>query len=99
MATAFLPVSVTFRRRLVSVLLTVGIFALLTWLVASADHRPIENAVLNALLIGLSVGIFEEFYVQSLSGRWLRSMHPLASLLIYAGFVTVIYLIATHLTH
>jgi len=29
----------------------------------------------------------------------LRSMHPLASLLIYAGFVAGIYLIATHVTH
>ncbi len=99
MASGFLPVSATFRRRLASILLTVVIFALLTWLVASAEQRPVEIAVLNALLIGLGVGIFEEFYVQSLSGRWLRSMHPLGSLLIYAAFVAGIYLIATHLTH
>lgn len=99
MTSIIFPLSVTLRRRLLSVLLTVTIFALLTWLVTSANHRPAEIAVLNALLIGLGVGIFEEFYVQSLSGRWLRSMHPLASLLIYAVLVAGIYLIATHLTH
>ncbi len=99
MTSGLLPVSVTLRGRLISILLTVAVFALLTWLVASAEQRPIEIAVVNALLIGLGVGIFEEFYVQSLRGRWLRSMHPLASLLIYAGFVAAIYLLATHVTH
>jgi adenylate cyclase len=99
MASGIYPLSVSFRRRVVSILLAVAIFAFLTWLVARADGRPAEVGVSNALLIGLGVGVFEEFYVQSLRGRWLRSMHPLASVLIYAGVVTAIYLVATHVSH
>jgi len=91
--------SISFRRRLGSILLAVAIFALLTWLVALAEHRPVELGVSNALLIGLGVGFFEEFYVQTLRGRWLRNMHPLASLFIYAGVITVMYFVATNLSH
>jgi class 3 adenylate cyclase len=99
MASGIYPLSVSFRRRVVSILLAVAIFAFLTWLVALAEDRPVEIGVTNALLIGAGVGVFEEFYVQSLRGRWLRSMHPLASVIIYAGVVTAIYLVATHLSH
>ena len=99
MASGIFPLSVSFRRRVVSILLAVAIFAFLTWLVALAEDRPVEIGVINALLIGAAVGVFEEFYVQSLRGRWLRSMHPLASVIIYAGVVTAIYLVATHLSH
>ena len=99
MAPGLFPLSVSFRRRVASILLAVAIFAFLTWLVALAEGRPVEIGVTNALLIGAGVGVFEEFYVQSLRGRWLRSMHPLASVLIYTGVVTAIYLVATHLSH
>jgi adenylate cyclase len=67
--------------------------------VALAEGRPVEIGVTNALLIGVAVGVFEEFYVQSLRGRWLRSMHPVASVLIYTGVVIAFYLVATHLSH
>jgi adenylate cyclase len=91
--------SISIRRRLVSILLAVAIFALLAWLTALAEDRPVELGVSNALLIGIGVGFFEEFYVQNQRGRWLRSMHPLRSVLVYAGVVTVIYFVATNLSH
>ena len=94
-----LPLSISFRRRVVSILLSVAIFATLAWLVALAGQRPAEVGVLNALLIGLGVGVFEEFYVQSLRGRWLRSMHPVRSVLVYTGVVTAMYLVSTHVSH
>jgi len=99
MESGVFPLSVSFRRRVVSIVLAVAIFAFLTWLVALAEGRPVQIGVTNALLIGAGVGVFEEFYVQSLRGRWLRSMHPLASVLIYTGVVTAFYLVATHLSH
>jgi adenylate cyclase len=99
MVPVMFPLSISFRRRLLSILLAVAIFALLAWLVALAEGRPVEVGVSNALLIGAGVGVFEEFYVQSLRGRWLRSMHPLASVLVYAGIVAAIYLVATHISH
>jgi hypothetical protein len=51
-------------------------------LTASVLGRPVINGLLNALIVGTGVGFFEEFYVQSRRGRWLRSMHPPKSILI-----------------
>src|SRR5208282_213083 len=99
MAFDFIPFSITIRRRFVSILLAVAIFAPLTWLESLARDRPVELAISNALLVGVGVGIFEEFYVQNQRGRWLRNMHPLRSVLVYASVVAAIYLVATHLSH
>jgi len=87
------------RRKLVSMALAVVIFAALAGLATVALGRPPEYAVSNAVLTGIGVGFFEEFYVQSLRGRWLRHMHPLRSGLIYTAVVVVIYFIALHVTH
>lgn len=45
------------------------------------------------LVIGLSLSLFEEFYVQGPAGRWLRTMHPALSMLIY-GFVISVFALA-----
>jgi class 3 adenylate cyclase len=92
-------ISISNRRKFASVLLAVAIFAFLGGLTTLALHRPIAYGITNAILIGLSVGLFEEFYVQGLRGRWLRAMHPLRSILVYTAVVVVIYVIAMHLTH
>jgi class 3 adenylate cyclase len=52
------------------------------------------NGLLNAIIVGTGVGFFEEFYVQSRRGRWLRSMHPLKSILIYALVVVALLLLS-----
>jgi adenylate cyclase len=44
-------------------------------------------------------GLFEEFYVQSMRGRWIRSIHPLRAILIYTLLVIALFLVAIHLTH
>jgi adenylate cyclase len=95
----FTAFSISNRHRLVSVFLAVAIFAFLGGLTTVALRRPVAFGITNAILIGLSVGLFEEFYVQSLRGRWLRAMHPLRSILIYTAVVVAIYLVAMHLTH
>ena len=64
-----------------------------------ANGRPAVFGVLNAILVGTGVGLFEEFYVQSLRGRWMRSIHPLGAILIYTVTVVVMFFIAINLTH
>jgi class 3 adenylate cyclase len=64
-----------------------------------AAGRPVEIGTTNAVVIGLGVGLFEEFYVQSLRGNWLRRMHPLRSIPVYIGVVVCLYFVAFHLTH
>jgi len=77
-----------------SILLAVAIFASLAVLTTLALGRPVINGVLNAIIVGTTVGLFEEFYVQSPHGRWLRSIHPLKSILIYTLVVVGIFFIS-----
>ena len=55
--------------------------------------------VANELLIGTGVGLFEEFYVHSERGNWMRDMHPLHSIPIYVGVIVVLYFASTHIAH
>jgi adenylate cyclase len=96
---ALTPVSISTRRKLASILLAVVIFAVLAGLVTSARGRPVIFGVLNAILLGTGVGLFEQFYVQSLRGRWIRSIHPLRAIVIYTAAVVVMFFIAINLTH
>jgi class 3 adenylate cyclase len=96
---AFAPLSISTRHKLTSILLAVVIFAVLAGFAASANGRPVTFSVLDALLVGTGVGLFEEFYVQSQRGRWIRSIHPLGAIVIYTIVVVLLFLIAIHFTH
>src|SRR5215831_920674 len=96
---AFAPLSISTRRKLTSILLAVVIFAVLAGFAAGANGRPVIFGVLNALFVGTGVGLFEEFYVQSLRGRWIRSIHPLSAIVVYTIVVVLLFLIAIHFTH
>lgn len=95
----FAKLSISTRRKLASILLAVVIFAVLAGLVTYANGRPVIFGVLNALFVGTGVGLFEEFYVQSLRGRWIRNIHPLYVIVIYTTIVVVFFLIAINLVH
>jgi adenylate cyclase len=96
---AFAPVSISTRRKLASILLAVTIFALLAGMATRAQGRPVMFGLLNAIFVGTGVGFFEEFYVQSLRGRWIRNIHPLCSILIYTAVVVVMFVVAINLSH
>jgi adenylate cyclase len=99
MTLALSHVSISTRRKLTSILLAVTIFALLAGLTSFATRGSIIYAIIDSILVGTGVGLFEQFYVQSLRGRWLRSMHPLLSITIYTAFVAVLFVVAIHLSH
>jgi adenylate cyclase len=87
------------RRRLASIFVAIAIFACLGAVTTAAVGRPVEIGTANAVLIGLGVGLFEELYVQRPRGNWLRAMHPVRSIAIYAAVIIVLYLITLHITH
>jgi class 3 adenylate cyclase len=91
--------SISTRQKLISILLAIVIFAFLSGLTALAVGRPVLFVIIDAITVGLGVGLFEEFYVQTLRGRWLRRMHPLGFIFIYIVVVTTIFLVAIHLSH
>ncbi len=99
MSWAFAHISISTRRKLASILLAVSVFALLAGLSTLAKGRPPIFGVLNGIFVGTGVGLFEEFYVQSLRGRWFRSIHPLLSILIYTAVVVILFVVAVNLTH
>ncbi len=99
MALAFARISISTRRKLASILLAVLIFAMLSGLSTLAKGRPLAFGISNAIIVGTGVGLFEQFYVQSLRGRWFRSIHPLLSIAIYTAVVAVLFLFAVNLTH
>src|ERR1700751_1834421 len=99
MTLALSHVSISTRRKLTSILLAVTIFALLAGLTSFATRGSILYAIIDSILVGTGVGLFEQFYVQSLRGRWLRSMHPLLSITIYTAFVAVLFVVAVPLAH
>ena len=92
-------VSISTRRKLTSILLAVTIFALLAGVTAIATSRPMVYVLIDSIFVGTGVGLFEQFYVQSLRGRWLRNMHPLLSISIYTAVVAVLFVVAIHLSH
>jgi class 3 adenylate cyclase len=96
---AFAPLSISTRRKLASILLSVTIFALLAGLASRAAGRPPIFATLNAVFVGTGVGLFEEFYVQGLRGRRIRNIHPLRAILIYTTIVVVMFFVGIHITH
>src|SRR5215471_17114043 len=95
---AFTPVSISTRRKLASILLAVAIFAALAGLVTRAGGRSGIFGVLDAIFVGSGVGLFEQFYVQSLRGRWIRNIHPLRAIVVYTIVVVILFLIAIHFT-
>jgi adenylate cyclase len=99
MAFALARVSISTRRKLASILLAVVIFALLAGLTSFATRGSVVYAIFDSIFVGTCVGLFEQFYVQSLRGRWLRSMHPLLSISIYTAVVAVFFVVAVHLSH
>jgi adenylate cyclase len=92
-------ISISTRRKLSSMLLAVVIFALLAGLVSLAHGGPGVFGVVNAVLVGTGVGLFEQFYVQSLRGRWFRNIHPLLSIGIYTIMVVILFVIADNIAH
>jgi adenylate cyclase len=99
MGFAFSRVSISLRRKLTSILLAVTIFALLAGLVTLAQGRPVIFGILNAIFVGTGVGLFEEFYVQSRRGRWIRSIHPLRSIIVCTVVVAILFVVALNLSH
>ena len=86
------------QQKVASALLATGIFACLGGITTLAAGRPLELGLTNSILIGIAVGLFEEFYVQSQRGSWLRSMHPLRSISVYVALILIFYLVTAHLT-
>ena len=89
----------SFRSKALAVCLATSIFIVLAVLFGAIIDVPIDQAVLISGMGGFAIGAVEEFYVQARAGRWLRTMHPLKSILIYGAVVCVIFFAVIYLGH
>ena len=72
------------RNRLTAVAIATVFYAVLGFLLAGALDFPLRLALIGLPLFGIFISSFEVFYFQAHRGRWLREMHPLKSMSIYA---------------
>ena len=91
--------SLSLRKRLLSVVLVTGIFVALAMTFAIILRLPLDQSAVGATAVGLLVSGFEAFYVQGHWGRWLRAMHPIKSMVIYGVIIVIFFLIVVHLNH
>jgi len=77
------------RRKLWAVCFSTLIFTVLLDVFINAFDVVHENNLLIALGIGLSVSLFEEFYVQGRPGRWFRAIHPAVAICLYGSLIVI----------
>ena len=77
------------RNKLFAVTFSTLVFSGLGILAVMVMRGDLERAAPVIIGLGLTLSLFEEFYVQGRAGRWLRAMNPAVSLLIYALVITV----------
>ncbi len=94
-----MALSRSIKAKLLTVAIATALFVALATMVAALLDYPFYQAIVGALLIGVMVSAIEEFYFAGRSGRWLRAMHPLASLAIYGAILVAVFLIVMHVNH
>ena len=92
-------VSIALRKKLSIVLLITLVVMALAAVLSALIGVSVENGIVGGAIAGIAIASFEEFYFQQRHGRWLRLMHPLASILIYSLVILLIIVFAQHLMH
>ncbi|MDP6567748.1 MAG: adenylate/guanylate cyclase domain-containing protein [Alphaproteobacteria bacterium] len=83
----------TFVRKLLSVVIGTACFIAVGLVAGKAIGAPLVNALFVAAYVGLSIGLFEVFFVQSNAGNGFRALNPLLHTGLYGLFILVIYVI------
>lgn len=87
------------RIKLTTIAIISVIFLVGGTLVSLFMDFHLGQSMFGSVFFGLLVGIFEQFHVQSRHGRWLRSMHPIVSIIIYSGLLIIAVIIVMHANH
>ncbi len=94
-----MALSRSIKAKLLAVAIATALFVALAGMVVVLLDYPLDQSIVGALLMGGSVSAIEVFYFSGRSGRWLRAMHPLASLAIYITIIIAVVLIVMHVNH
>ena len=91
-----MALSLSLRLKLRAVLIATSVFTVIAAMCVALLGYPLAPSVTAAALIGLCVSLIETFYVAAPAGRWLRAMHPLASLAVYGCILVAVGLAVMH---
>lgn len=94
-----MAISRSTKTKLATVVIATVLFTVVTAMLASLVDLPLGQTITGALLLGLIAGLIEEFYFMSPRGRWLRAMHPLAGIVVYAAILVTVVMIVMHVDH
>ena len=83
----------TIIRKCISVLIGTVCFILIGAIVGPAIGAPVVNALFIAAYVGLSIGAFEVFFVQSKTGNSFRALNPLVHTGLYGLVILVVYVV------
>jgi len=83
----------TVVRKLTSVAIGIGVFVIIGAIVGRAIGAPLANAIFIAAYVGLCIGVFEVFFVQSKAGNRFRTLRPLIHLGIYGLVILAVYVL------
>jgi len=81
----------TVLRKGGSVLIGATVFVVIGVIVGRAIGAPTANALFVAAYVGLSIGVFEVFFVQSKAGNRFRALNPLVHTALYGLVILVVY--------
>jgi adenylate cyclase len=85
---------ISLRNKLLAVCFSTTVFTILAAVIPVLLNISIERHIGVSLVIGFSISLFEEFYVQGKLGRWFRIVPPIFSILIY-GIIIIIFSLST----
>lgn len=85
------------KYKLQSIFFAMVVYVSLVSLVLLALGNSLDQLIFGAIITGFMLGAFEEYYVQTRHGNWLRQLHPvleitLHSLIILSLYFTISYI-------
>lgn len=81
----------TLIRKGIGVLIGTACFIVIGVIVGRAIGAPAVNALFVSAYVGLSIGVFEVFFVQSKSGNRFRALNPILHTGLYGLVILVVY--------
>ena len=83
----------TLVRKSISVLIGTIWFIIFAAIIGPTIGAPLINSLFIGAYIGLSIGVFEVFYVQSTAGNWFRALNSLVHTGLYGLVIIAVYAI------
>lgn len=87
------------KYKLQSILVAMAIYVVLVVLVGTILGVSLDQLLFGSVITGFLLGAFEEYYVQSRRGTWLRQLHPVLEITLHSLVILSLFFIISFITH